>query len=592
MRCSAARSRFAYVSVLGAALLLVVGLLAVFPVPAHAFGLAIPDSPQTIVAGEYTSWIASAQGLARNIYVFLLTFELIALGVTTLLFRENLGEFFSSVGLKILVGGIFFWFIANGPALASSVINWFIGVGTNYGGTNPLELVAGCFAAAYAFFTAADMAHSATQISLVTLGLPPSCVWIFGGIGACPVAPIAAASNSHPIFVLLAQGLGLMIMLATAGIVLQFAIITIESYLVMSVGILYIGFAGSRFTMPFSQGYFSYMVNVGTKLMVTYIMLGIAQKELFPILAGAGIALLGSSMISMGFSDAVAIAGAAMAAVYIVLTMGLIWTIPAFTAALLSGQSQSSGFAILQQALGSFAGAAQMMSQFGAAKHSAGAAKHERAQMAEINGAHAAGAGGAYNASGYTSQTMAPGGQVDHFKHVGASGGGGASGNGGAVGGIGVHTGSGSGSAQLINHTSIGTPGQQSFPSGGAYGGSGSGPVNPSTGMSYDPGFTSGSGGENLYNKSVGDIRRMDAGEFQAAFANTDYSLLDKKQQEAVNEFHSQEASQLLGDKADASDRSADLNRAYGLSGLAQVAQREIGQPSAVQARISNPDKL
>jgi type IV secretion system protein TrbL len=540
---------------------LVVGALVAMPMVARAD--VLPMDPWSVVQGEYGGWVATAQGYARDIYIALFVFELIALAITTLLFRENLGEFVASIGFKVLLGGVFFWFISNGPTLAQNVISFFTTAGNRFGGSGPDTVVTGFFTAAGLYFGAAGTAQDLSSTETVAAGLP--CVWALG-TGTCQVGLVAADNSSHAAFILITQGMGLMIMLAAIAILLQFTIVTIESYLVMSVGILMIGFAGSRWTFGFSQGYFSYMINVGVKLMVTYIVLGVAANELVPIIATSAATLIAAAAVPFGATDAVATGVAALSAVYVVLTAGLLWTIPAFTAALLSGQSQSSGAAILQQAMGSFAGAAQAFAQFGAAKQAGEQASASRAEMQDIQ-AHAQGAGGAANAGALVQQDMASPRSVDaQFAPAGTQ-------NGGAMSNIGVNT--GGGSAPNIYNALLPSP-----------------LVNPKTGMSLAPSLGGGpSGGFSLENLGADQIQAMPSGEFRSAFQNTDYNNLSVAQQDAIAKFHASDAREVLASQTQRFDEGERFGEAYGLGGLASAAPRDIGQPSAVQVRTSNPDR-
>ncbi|OYV32645.1 MAG: hypothetical protein B7Z83_10510, partial [Thiomonas sp. 20-64-5] len=67
---------------------------------------------------------------------------------------------------------------------------------------------------------------------------------------------------------------GLMIILGFLAIAIQLLITTIESYIVIGGGALMLGFAGSRWTLPFAEKYFGYAVSVGIKLFTIYLVAG------------------------------------------------------------------------------------------------------------------------------------------------------------------------------------------------------------------------------------------------------------------------------------------------------------------------------
>ena len=60
-----------------------------------------------------------------------------------------------------------------------------------------------------------------------------------------------------------------------AGILL---VTLIESYIVIGGGVLLLGFAGSRWTATFAEGYLLYAVRVGVKLLVLYLLIGIGMS--------------------------------------------------------------------------------------------------------------------------------------------------------------------------------------------------------------------------------------------------------------------------------------------------------------------------
>ena len=74
------------------------------------------------------------------------------------------------------------------------------------------------------------------------------------------------------------------LLFAPIVVVLSFSIIAgillmtlIESYIVLGGGVLLLGFAGSRWTATFAEGYLTYAVRVGVKLFVIYLLIGIGM---------------------------------------------------------------------------------------------------------------------------------------------------------------------------------------------------------------------------------------------------------------------------------------------------------------------------
>jgi type IV secretion system protein TrbL len=59
----------------------------------------------------------------------------------------------------------------------------------------------------------------------------------------------------------------------------QLMIALIESYIVISAGVLFLGFGGSRWTVDFAQKYISYAFSVGVKLFILYLILGLGMSQ-------------------------------------------------------------------------------------------------------------------------------------------------------------------------------------------------------------------------------------------------------------------------------------------------------------------------
>ena len=576
------------IAIAAAILGILIVAVAIFPSAASAQFF----DPTTSVAADYPNWVAQASGWARRIYIFLLVFEIIAIALTAVLFRDNLGELFGTVGFKIFVGGVYMWFVANAGVggWPQAVINTFKYFGIQLGGNaSPTWLGVEGLGAAYAYFQSAGLSKKADDFNSQIANMPPNCTFVLGD-GYCDLSIINAAATEHAVFQLVCNGLALMIGLSIAAIFLQLILITIESYLVMGAGILFIGFAGSRFTMPFSQGYFSYMINVGVKLMVVYIVLGIEQQYMPGIMVTAGVTLLGQS--SVPFIGQAALAVAAVGAFQVVIAAALIWTIPGFAASFLTGQSSVSGSAVLQQAASTFAGASQAMAQLGSAKSSQSVMNSNRSSAAELsNQQHGnRSAGHLVNetmGNPTNGQSFAPGAQVAASA---------TSGSGGAAGNVGVNTGSGNvtiSSSDTGRPTSISeTQSTPSLPPPP--------PRNPQTGLPMPQpvniAASSATGGRSLEGRGAESIRAMgnDIGAFKRDLSQTNFSRLTNEERSAIaaDSGLSHAALETFGSSFANANQNRDLANAYAVSGIAQAAPRDIGQPTAVQVRISNPDKL
>ena len=69
----------------------------------------------------------------------------------------------------------------------------------------------------------------------------------------------------------------LVVVLAFAIIAAQLLVALVESFIVIGAGILFVGFAGARWTKFFTERYLSYVASVGVKLFVLYLIMGVGM---------------------------------------------------------------------------------------------------------------------------------------------------------------------------------------------------------------------------------------------------------------------------------------------------------------------------
>src|SRR5260370_11904375 len=62
--------------------------------------------------------------------------------------------------------------------------------------------------------------------------------------------------------------------LAFLGLCIQFVVATVESYVVIGAGFLFLGLGGSRLTGPYVERYIAYAVSAGVQIMLIYLLIG------------------------------------------------------------------------------------------------------------------------------------------------------------------------------------------------------------------------------------------------------------------------------------------------------------------------------
>jgi type IV secretion system protein TrbL len=55
---------------------------------------------------------------------------------------------------------------------------------------------------------------------------------------------------------------------------LQFIVAMVESYIIVAAGFIFIGFGGSRWTVPCTERYIGLAVSTGVKIMLLYLLIG------------------------------------------------------------------------------------------------------------------------------------------------------------------------------------------------------------------------------------------------------------------------------------------------------------------------------
>jgi len=262
---------------------------------------ATPSGSGTLtdVANVYKAtsagWISTALEYAQHLFFALVAIEIAWTAITYLLQRDSLSDFVAQLVLKLM--GVFFFLalLQNAPTWMPYIINSFSQAGSTIAGGGVV--------------------------------LDPSSMF---GEGLKLAKSMLGTLSSPSFFTAIVAVL--ISVLCAIGVVISFAVVAgqlmvtlIESYIVISAGIFFLGFSGSRWTLPFSEKYVAYAVSVGIKLFMLYLIVGLGET----------LALKWATLFTPGTVAApdvyIGVAGSAL------IFMLLGWHIPGLAAALMNG---------------------------------------------------------------------------------------------------------------------------------------------------------------------------------------------------------------------------------------------------------------
>ncbi len=196
-----------------------------------------------------SSWMNGAIKTARDIFALAVGAEFVWWGVQRLLRGGEVHELLTGVMMKVVTLGFFFTFMTYAPQWIPDIVHSFSDIGQQLGGSSTST-------PSGVFDLGIGVANQLIQ-SLVTPGLSLSA------IGKFVLSAIIVGLSA------------LVVVIAYGIIALQLLITNIESYIVLGAGVVFSGFFGSRWTLPFAEKYIGYAVHVGIKLMVLYLIVGL-----------------------------------------------------------------------------------------------------------------------------------------------------------------------------------------------------------------------------------------------------------------------------------------------------------------------------
>jgi type IV secretion system protein TrbL len=223
-----------------AILFLAAAAIAQPPPPGVLDGLVA--SYQTISA----SWLGRVVPLAQRLFALLATLEFAVSGLWWAIGRDALDRVLAAVLKKFMLLSLLYALLALFPSWIPELVRGFESAGqiaSGSGTINPSQL----------------LDDGITIASNILLS--------FGSIGylANPSGTLVAALTA------------LAVLVAFALIAAQIVLTLVETSIVLSGGVLFLGFAAFRTTAGLAEGYLLYAVQTGTKLYLLYLLVGVGS---------------------------------------------------------------------------------------------------------------------------------------------------------------------------------------------------------------------------------------------------------------------------------------------------------------------------
>ena len=220
----------------------VIGLILLIAVPAHAQSVNVLDQIVTEFQTRAAGWESTLRSFAMGTFSILATIELAWAAIRLAFRRSDVSEWLAEIVNQILFLGFFLALLENSVTWGQAIVNSFRQAASAAGGG----------------------------------GIAPSDVFAAGVKIASMV--LSQMSIWHP-----EASAGLMV----AGIVIEvcFALMAacmvlalVESFLIISMGVLFMAFGGTQWTKDFAISTVRYTVSVGAKLFVLQLLVSIGAS--------------------------------------------------------------------------------------------------------------------------------------------------------------------------------------------------------------------------------------------------------------------------------------------------------------------------
>ena len=325
--------------------------------------VAIAQTPSSTVLDPFkngaAAWTRTLFGYAQTLFGLLAAIEIAWTAIILTLEKHDLQAWVASYVKKIMWLGIFYFILTQGDTITGAIIHSFEAAGQQASGAGALapDSVMG-----HGFEIMMELLSSAKDKGF--LGQPLTITSVLLTLTA------------------------LTVMVSYLFITIQFVVAKVESYIVISAGVIFLGFGGSRWTVAYVERYIGLAIATGIRLLCLYVIIGLGD-QLATIWTGQA-----ATIASLDFADTVSTVFSI--ACGSVIYAAVCWTVPKIVSSLIGGSPNLTGGDVVATA-----------ATLGAA--AAGTAALGVGAVATIANGGTAAAGGAAGAGGAMSASQAAG---------------------------------------------------------------------------------------------------------------------------------------------------------------------------------------
>ena len=311
-------------------------------------------------------WESAATSAAATLFALLAAIEVTWTAIVMTLEKTDMQAWVATFIKKLMGIGIFWTLLKYGATWIPAIVNSFIKIGQNGSNQTALNpssiLVEGLNVSGKLFSTAGQMGLSFDFGTALCLA--------FAGIG---------------------------IFLSFAIVCVHFVMAMVESYIVLGAGYIFLGFGGSRWTSSYVERYIGLAVNVGVRLMVLYLLIGLGQTFATQWETRAG----SIQYTSAGVQTAFGLLGSTL------IYAAVCWTAPKLVGSIMGGSPSLTGGDLIATGVAAAAAGLTAAAALASGGAAAAGALAEVGAATTVAGGGGAAAGGAAASGGGGGAAMA-----------------------------------------------------------------------------------------------------------------------------------------------------------------------------------------